>query len=104
VNEWNKLRGSITEEEVSRAKAQMRSGFIMGQESTSSRAEYLAKNILTFGKLISNDAVLKEIESITINSIEEVLTKIFTSAEPVLSIIGPDASFYKKINLNTLLN
>ena len=104
VNEWNKLRGSITEEEVSRAKAQMRSGFIMGQESTSSRAEYLAKNILTFGKLISNDAVLKEIESITINSIEEVLTRIFTSAQPVLSIIGPDASFYKKINLNTLLN
>ena len=104
LNEWNKLRGSISKEEVSRAKAQMRSGFIMGQESTSSRAEYLAKNILTFGKLISNDAVLKEIESITINSIEEVLTKIFTSAEPVLSIIGPDASFYKKINLNTLLN
>lgn len=104
LNEWNKLRGSISEEEVSRAKAQMRSGFIMGQESTSSRAEYLAKNILTFGKLISNDAVLKEIENITINSIEEVLTKIFTSAEPVLSIIGPDASFYKKINLNTLLN
>ena len=101
--EWNKLKGSITKEEVSRAKAQMRSGFIMGQESTGSRAEYLAKTMLNFRKLVSTDQVLKEIENISINSIEAVIERIFLSTQPVLSIIGPDASSYKNFNIKASL-
>ena len=104
LNEWKKLKGSITKEEVSRAKAQMRSGFIMGQESTGSRAEYLAKTMLNFGKLVSTDHILKEIENISIKSIEAVIERIFSSTQPVLSIIGPDASSYKNFNIKALLN
>ena len=102
--EWNKLKGSITKEEVSRAKAQMRSGFIMRQESTGSRAEYLAKTMLNFRKLVSTDQVLKEIENISINSIEAVIERIFLSTQPVLSIIGPDASSYKNFNIKSSLS
>ena len=104
LNEWKKLKGSITKEEVSRAKAQMRSGFIMGQESTGSRAEYLAKTMLNFGKLVSQDQILKEIENISIKSVEEVIERIFSSMQPVLSIIGPDASSYKNFNIKASLN
>ena len=104
LNEWKKLKGSITKEEVSRAKAQMRSGFIMGQENTGSRAEYLAKTMLNFGKLVSTDHILKEIENISIKSIEAVIERIFSSTQPVLSIIGPDASSYKNFNIKALLN
>ena len=104
LSEWNKLKGSITKEEVSRAKAQMRSGFIMGQESTGSRAEYLAKTMLNFRKLVSTDQVLKEIENISINSIEAVIERIFLSTQPVLSIIGPDASSYKDFNIKSSLS
>ena len=104
LNEWKKLKGSITKEEVSRAKAQMRSGFIMGQESTGSRAEYLAKTMLNFGKLVSTDQILKEIANISIKSVEEVIERIFSSTQPVLSIIGPDASTYKNFNIKASLN
>ena len=104
LSEWNKLKGSITKEEVSRAKAQMRSGFIMGQESTGSRAEYLAKTMLNFRKLVSTDQVLKEIENISINSIEAVIERIFSSTQPVLSIIGPDASSYKDFNIKSSIS
>ena len=104
LNEWKKLKGSITKEEVSRAKAQMRSGFIMGQESTGSRAEYLAKTMLNFGKLVSTDQILKEIANISIKSVEEVIERIFSSTQPVLSIIGPDASSYKNFNIKASLN
>ena len=104
LSEWNKLKSSITKEEVSRAKAQMRSGFIMGQESTGSRAEYLAKTMLNFRKLVSTDQVLKEIENISINSIEAVIERISLSTQPVLSIIGPDASSYKDFNIKSSLS
>jgi predicted Zn-dependent peptidase len=102
--EWNKLKGSISEDEVLRAKAQMRSGFIMGQESTGSRAEYLAKNILTFGKLKSTEQVLREIDKVSVNSVEEVIARIFSVSKPVLSVIGPDAISYKGFNINSSIN
>ena len=102
--EWNKLKGSISEDEVLRAKAQMRSGFIMGQESTGSRAEYLAKNILTFGKLKSTEQVLREIDKVSVNSVEEVIARIFSVSKPVLSVIGPDALSYEGFNINSSIN
>ena len=81
----------------------MRSGFIMGQESNSSRAEYLAKSMINFRKLIMAKEVLEEIENISIGSIQNVIERIFNTAKPVLSIIGPDASSYKNVDITSLL-
>jgi processing peptidase subunit beta len=103
LNEMKKIKNSITESELLRAKAQMRSGFIMGQESNSSRAEYLAKSMINFRKLIMAKEVLEEIENISIGSIQNVIERIFNTAKPVLSIIGPDASSYKNVNITSLL-
>ena len=51
-NEWKNIKNFISNDELIRAKAQMRSGFIMGQESNGARAEYYAKSIINFGKLV----------------------------------------------------
>ena len=51
-----------------------------------------------------NKFVLKKIENISITSIYDVVEKLFDSANPVLSVIGPDASSLKKLNINSLLN
>ena len=104
LNEWKNIKNFISNEELIRAKAQMRSGFIMGQESNSARAEYYAKSMINFGKLIKTNEVIKKIENISITSIYNVIDKLFTSAKPVLSLIGPDASSFKKLNINDLLN
>ena len=103
LTELKKIKNSISESEMLRAKAQMRSGFIMGQESNSSRAEYLAKNMINFRKLIMAKEVLEEIENISISSIQNVIERIFSSAKPVLSIIGPNASSYENIDIKSLL-
>ena len=104
LNEWKNIKNSISNDELTRAKAQMRSGFIMGQESNGARAEYYAKSMINFGKLIETNEVIKKIESISITSIYDVVEKLFASANPVLSVIGPDASSLKKLNVNNLLN
>jgi predicted Zn-dependent peptidase len=103
LNELKKIKNSITETELLRAKAQMRSGFIMGQESNSSRAEYLAKSMINFRKLITTKEVLEEIDNISISSIQNVIDRLFSSAEPVLSVIGPNASSYENLDIMSLL-
>ena len=50
------------------------------------------------------DIEQKKIDNISITSIYDVVEKLFASANPVLSVIGPDASSLKKLNVNNLLN
>ena len=58
--EWKKIKKFISSEELDRAKSQMKSGFIMGQESNSSRSEYFAKNMISFRKLIETKEVIRK--------------------------------------------
>ena len=104
LKELKKIKLSLSDHELSRAKAQMKAGFIMGQESNSARAEYIAKCMLDFGKIIKSEEVKEKIENITINSIYQVADKLLTSSDPVLSIIGPGAGKYKKLGMSSLLN
>ena len=103
LTEFKKIKNSITESELLRAKAQMRSGFIMGQESNNSRAEYLAKNMINFRKLIMAKEVLEEIDNISLSSIQNVIERIYSSAKPVLSLIGPNASSYENLDITSFL-
>jgi predicted Zn-dependent peptidase len=102
--EWKKIKKFISSEEIDRAKSQMKSGFIMGQESNSSRSEYFAKNMINFGKLITANEVIESIENISIDSIYDLCEKLFNSAKPVLSVIGPNANSLKKLEISKLLN
>ena len=102
--EWKKIKKFISSEELDRAKSQMKSGFIMGQESNSSRSEYFAKNMISFGKLIDSKEVIRSIENISISSIYDLCEKLLNSAKPVLSVIGPNANSLKILEISTILN
>ena len=102
--ELKKIKNFISAEELLRAKAQMRSGFIMGLESNSSRSEYFAKNLINFGKLTGTKEVIESIENISIQSMYDLCDKLLTSARPVLSVIGPNANSLKKLEISTILN
>ena len=102
--EWKKIKKFISSEEIDRAKSQMKSGFIMGQESNSSRSEYFAKNMINFRKLITANEVIESIENISIDSVYDLCEKLFNSAQPVLSVIGPKANSLKKLEISNLLN
>ena len=104
LKELKKVKNYISSEELDRAKSQMKSGFIMGQESNSSRSEYFAKNMINFRKLIEAKEVISSIENISLTSIYDLCDKLLNSAKPVLSVIGPNANSFKKIEISTILN
>ena len=76
----------------------------MGQENNSSRSEYFAKNMISFGKLIETKEVISSIENISINSIHHLCDKLLKSAKPVLSVIGPNAKSFKNLEISSILN
>ncbi len=87
-DEVMKIGSTITEQELDRAKAQLRSSVLMARESMMNRANQHAKGLLLRGKIRSPEEIIKSINAVEISSLEKVAKQVFTSA-PTLAALGP---------------
>jgi predicted Zn-dependent peptidase len=77
-----------SESEIARAKAQMKSGLLMALESSSVRAEQLARHILIFGRPLSLSEIVQKIDAVTMEDVGRVGRALLRSP-PTLAAIGP---------------
>ncbi len=87
-DEIMKVGSTITDEELDRAKSQLRASILMARESMMSRADQNAKAMLLRGEIRSPETVIERIDSVDKKSLESLATKIFSSA-PTLAALGP---------------
>ncbi|MBI4031962.1 MAG: insulinase family protein [Proteobacteria bacterium] len=87
-DEIKKVMDGVTEDELKRAKAQMRAGLLMAQESMMSRANQIAKNLIYFNKTLDLREKLRKIEAVTVSDIRALTDRIFSGA-PTLAALGP---------------
>lgn len=106
-NELRSLRGGssgcpakITE--LDRAKAQAKSGIAMGLESSSSRAETLAGQLLLFGRPIAVEEVIARTEAVDIDTLTRLANRIFTGPLTIAGI-GPLSSLETREQLASRL-
>lgn len=74
--------------ELARAKTQMRSNLLMARESMMTRAGQQAKHLINFRGVLDIDHLLKEIDMISIESVQALAQTIFSS-KPTLAALGP---------------
>ena len=86
--EIQKIRLCVTEEELNRAKAQLKAGVLMSMEHPTTRAEQNAGHLLMFGRLIDKEEILREIAKTTVNDVIDLAARIF-SRKPSLACLGP---------------
>ncbi|WP_019997023.1 M16 family metallopeptidase [Aureimonas ureilytica] len=79
----------ITEKEVVRARAQMRSSLLMSQESPASRAGQIARQLMFNGAIISNTELLDRLDAISAERLASLAGATFIDAVPTLAAIGP---------------
>ncbi len=87
-DEVMKLGQDVTAEEVERARAQVRASLLMSRESTSSRAEQLAQQLLIYGRAVPLEEILGKIAAVTPADVERVARRLLSSA-PTVTAIGP---------------
>ena len=78
----------ITEKEIDRAKAQLKTSIVMNLESASSRADQIARQFLAFGEVPEMATLIKKIEAVTVEQVRLLAKEIFKSAPPSLSAVG----------------
>lgn len=80
-----------SEAEVARAKAQMKAGLLMALESSSVRAEQMARHVLVHGRPLSPAEIVARVEAVTVDDVRRVGRSLL-SCEPTVAAIGPLAA------------
>jgi len=77
------------EEELSRARAQLKASLMMGLESCFAQTEDLARQLLIFDRRIPQEETIAEIDAVDAKAIKRVGTRLLAGAKPTLTALGP---------------
>ncbi len=77
-----------SEAEVGRAKAQLKAGLLMSLESSSARAEQMARQLIVFDRLVSVAELIERVENVTSERIRAVAERVARSAPPSVAVVG----------------
>jgi predicted Zn-dependent peptidase len=78
----------LTPEELQRAKNQIKGSMLMDLESMSSRMSRLGKTELYFGRVITEDEVVREIDAVTLEQVQGVAQRVL-GVPLTMAAIGP---------------
>ena len=88
IDELKRLQDGLSEAELSRARAQLKSSLLMSLESTGSRCEQLARQIQVHNRPVPTSETVAKIDAVTEADILRVARTIF-SGTPTFTAIGP---------------
>ena len=86
--ELSKAARDVTEEEIARARAQLKASILMSLESTGARCEQLAQQILTFGRPLGVPEIVAKIEAVQAADVRAFAARL-AGSQPTLASLGP---------------
>jgi predicted Zn-dependent peptidase len=89
VGEISAAAESLTEAEVARVKAQMKAGLLMALESSSARAEQLARHIHIYGRPMPLEEIVSQIDAVTVDSARAAGRELIARGRPAVAALGP---------------
>jgi predicted Zn-dependent peptidase len=87
--ELRRAASDMSSQEVARARAQMKSGLLMGLESPSARAERLARIIGIWDRVIPLEETLARIDSVTTGDVKAYAEELCTGGRAATAVYGP---------------
>jgi predicted Zn-dependent peptidase len=87
AGEMEAMTAKVTDAELSRAKAQLRSGLLMGLERPGSRAEGIASQMFALGRIQPVAEIVEKLDAITTDAVKRYAA--FSMATPAIAAVGP---------------
>jgi predicted Zn-dependent peptidase len=79
----------VGDEEVARAKAQLRANLLMSRESVSACGDALARQMMLFGAPQPDEELLTAIEGLDGRSISAMAARLIVAGPPAMAVVGP---------------
>jgi predicted Zn-dependent peptidase len=89
-DELGRLTRDVTEEEVIRARAQLRASILMSRESTNARCEQQATQIQIFGRALPPEEIVERIDAVDAATVARLGSEL-AAGKPTLASLGPIA-------------
>ena len=87
-DELNKLTSDDLEQEVVRAKTQLKSALLMSREGTANRCEQLAQQLIIHGRFKPITEIIEKLEKVDSLSVRKIASAML-SKRPTLAALGP---------------
>ncbi|MEO0729288.1 MAG: pitrilysin family protein [Pseudomonadota bacterium] len=82
----------LSDRELLRAKAQLKTGLMMSLESPSSRAEQMARQHLAWGRTITPNELIDKVEAVTGHDVAAFADRLRQSAQSAVAVIGAETA------------
>lgn len=89
LKEMSSLYETITEQELRRAKDQIKGNIILGLESTSSRMQSIARQEIYFGRYFSHQEIIKSVEAVTLKHAKDLANRLINNGKFCIVGLGP---------------
>ncbi len=89
------LESGVTEKEFTQAKAQLRSGYVLGLESAYNRMNSMGNNLLLLGRTIPTEETLDGINAVKLDDVMETAADILKAPRSV-AFVGRKAEKYEQ--------
>jgi len=86
----------VTEEQLAKAKEQLKSNFLLSLESAASRMNSIGRTLLMLDKVITPDELVTKIDAVDLDGFYAVCDKIFRLEQMSLSLVGKNVDGMKK--------
>lgn len=89
--EVRRVLDGVTPAELARARAQIKAGLLMGLESPSNRCEQLARHILAYGRVLSTEELVAQVEAVDEAKVLEA-AGLMLNTVPTITALGPSST------------
>jgi predicted Zn-dependent peptidase len=89
AGEMQSLAANASEDEVARARAQMKAGMLMGLEQASARCEQIAAQMLTYGRIMDTRELIAKIDAVDAKTVSRIAAKVLKNGALSLAAMGP---------------
>ena len=89
IDELKRSADDMSDEEVDRARAQMKAGLLMGLESPSNRAERLARQLAILDRIPDLEETVQRIDAVTAADVRAMAGAMRETASAAMALYGP---------------
>ncbi|HEY0107432.1 MAG TPA: pitrilysin family protein [Rhizomicrobium sp.] len=89
AGEMENLAAGATDAEVSRAKAQMKSSLLMGLERPGQRAEQIAGQMFSYGRVLPIEELTARLDAVDAAAVRRFGARMMTASVPAIAAVGP---------------
>ena len=89
AGEMASLAETASENEIARAKAQLKSSVLMGLERPGTRAEQIAGQMFALDRVLTVEEMVRRLDAVDVAQVRRFASRIMSSPRPAIAAIGP---------------